>query len=401
MVAVPLQCEVTARLPRHAYKAYRLDAIFLGNKWDPQLHDHSTVADRAIVLGAADWAELSAATETLFTETLAIERELHRAALATSGPRYLPRRASRRLARLAAVPTEGARLMRFDFHPTSEGWRVSEVNSDVPGGLNESTTFAELWPHASSGWRHTGRPAEVYVDRLVEAFALQRGARVGLVHATAYSDDWQQMAFLKRLLEARGIEAFGTAPTSVTLDSGQMMVEGARLDAALRFFPGDWLLFARDGERWFEHHPSKLSNPLHALFSQNKFFPVVCAAASIAAPTWQRYLPATSPLRVGDLFGSQHLAKPSFGRVGEDVARIDELSFAKRMRLAASVLSEKGLWIRQRRFESVNLGSQGEPLHACVGVYCVDGKVAGCYGRLSPVHVVGMSAADAPVFVTD
>ncbi|HEY3517911.1 MAG TPA: hypothetical protein VGL98_12765, partial [Gammaproteobacteria bacterium] len=142
-------------------------------------------------------------------------------------------------------------------------------------------------------------------------------------------------------------------------------------------------------------------NPLHALFSQNKFFPVVCAAASIAAPMWQRYLPATSPLRIGDLFGSPHVAKPSFGRVGEDVARIDELSFAKRVRLAASVLSEKGLWIRQRRFESVNLGLQSEPLHACIGVYCVDGKVAGCYGRLSPVRVVGMSAADAPVFVTN
>jgi hypothetical protein len=49
----------------------------------------------------------------------------------------------------------------------------------------------------------------------------------------------------------------------------------------------------------------------------------------------------------------------------------------------------------------VNLGSDTEPLHACIGVYCVDGKVAGCYGRLSPVHVVGMSAADAPVFVTN
>jgi hypothetical protein len=141
------------------------------------------------------------------------------------------------------------------------------------------------------------------------------------------------MAFLKRLLEARGIEAFGTAPTSVELESGRMLVDGAPLNAALRFFPGDWLLFARDGERWFERHPSKLSNPLHALFSQNKFFPVVCAAGSIAAPTWQRYLPATSPLRVADLFGSPHVAKPSFGRVGEEIARIDDLSFAKRVHL--------------------------------------------------------------------
>jgi hypothetical protein len=68
MVAVPLQCEVSARLPRRAYKAYRLDAIFVGNKWDPQLHDHSTVADRAIVIGAADWAELTARRKRCFAK---------------------------------------------------------------------------------------------------------------------------------------------------------------------------------------------------------------------------------------------------------------------------------------------------------------------------------------------
>jgi hypothetical protein len=204
---------------------------------------------------------------------------------------------------------------------------------------------------------------------------------------------------LKQLLEARGIEAFGAAPTSVELDGGEMLVDGAPLAAALRFFPGDWLLFAREGEGWFSRHPHRLSNPLHALFSQNKFFPVACVAADIGAPTWASYLPATAPLRVRDLLGSPQLAKPSFGRVGEDIAQIDEMPYAKRLGIAASLLLDKGLWIRQGRFESVNLGSETEPLHACVGVYCVDGKVAGCYGRLSPVRVVGMSAADAPVFV--
>ena len=34
--------------------------------------------------------------------------------------------------------------MRFDFHFTRDGWRISEVNSDVPGGLNESSGFERL-----------------------------------------------------------------------------------------------------------------------------------------------------------------------------------------------------------------------------------------------------------------
>lgn len=399
MVGTPLQCEVSTRLPRDAYKSYRLDAIFLGNKWDPQLHDRSTVADRAIVLGAGEWAQLAAAAEALFSETLVIERELHRIAVADRAASYVPRRAGRRLAQLGPVSCGGARLMRFDFHPTCEGWKLSEVNSDVPGGLNESTAFAQLWPRPAAGWKDTGRPAECYMDALVAAYALSRGARVGLIHATAYSDDWQHMAFLQGMLEERGIEAIGMDPTSVELDSGEMLFEGVPLATALRFFPGDWLLFARDGAKWFAHHPQRLSNPLHALYSQNKFFPVVCAAARIDAPTWQRYLPATAQLKLRDLFGSRDVAKPSFGRVGEDIARIDELPFAKRIEIAASLLLEKGQWVRQTHFDSVNLGSEREPLHACVGVYCVNGKAGGCYGRLSPVRIVGMSAADAPVFV--
>ena len=34
-----------------------------------------------------------------------------------------------------AEPTPAmARVVRFDFHPTSEGWKISEANADVPGG---------------------------------------------------------------------------------------------------------------------------------------------------------------------------------------------------------------------------------------------------------------------------
>src|SRR5688572_11218680 len=106
---MPLECAVSAQLPRSAFKAYRLDAIFAGHKWDPQLHDRSTVADRAIVLGSREWHELTTATEALFAETLAIERGLHCAA-AAAPPSYLPPRASRRLARLAPLRSSGGRL---------------------------------------------------------------------------------------------------------------------------------------------------------------------------------------------------------------------------------------------------------------------------------------------------
>jgi hypothetical protein len=34
--------------------------------------------------------------------------------------------------------------MRFDFHFSEEGWRISEVNCDVPGGLNEASGFPAI-----------------------------------------------------------------------------------------------------------------------------------------------------------------------------------------------------------------------------------------------------------------
>ncbi len=394
-------CELSPALSPQAYRRYRLDAIFLGHKWDPQVFDRSAIADRAILVAEEDWSELTAAAETLFEETLLVERTLQRRARESGRAEYLPRRAALRLAHLADPPTTKARLMRFDFHPTSEGWRLSEVNSDVPGGLNEATLFQQLWPSRSVRWRDTGQPGESYVQRLIDTFALGAGSRVGLIHATAYSDDWQHMAYLRELLAKRGIEAIGVAPTSIELDEGQMLVAGKPLDAALRFFPGDWLLFSREGTPWFAQHPASLSNPLHALFSQNKFFPVACAAADVEIPTWQRYLPPTAALRIVDLVGSSDVAKPSFGRVGEGIAAISRIRMRDRIGIAMHLLLGKGTWVRQKKFDSINVGSHGEPQHVCIGVYCVDGKTVGCYGRVSPHEIVGMSAADAPVFVTN
>ncbi len=394
-------CELSPALSPQAYRRYRLDAIFQGHKWDPQVFDRSTIADRAILVAEEDWSELSTAAETLFDETLHVERTLQRRARESGRAEYLPRRAARRLADLTNPPAASARLMRFDFHPTREGWRLSEVNSDVPGGLNEATVFQQLWPSRSAGWRDTGQPGESYVDDLIKTFALDASSRVGLIHATAYSDDWQHMAFLRELLAQRGIEAIGIAPTSIELEAGGMLVDGQPLDAALRFFPGDWLLFSREGTPWFARHPATLSNPLHALFSQNKFFPVACAAADVELPTWQRYLPRTAALRIVDLVGSSDIAKPSFGRVGEGIAAIPRIRMRDRICIAMHVLLSKGTWVRQARFNSINVGSNREPQHVCIGVYCVDGKAVGCYGRISPQEIVGMSAADAPVFVTN
>jgi uncharacterized membrane protein YjfL (UPF0719 family) len=55
-----------------------------------------------------------------------------------------PVRRALRAYRSHGASSEAARLMRFDFHFSEEGWRISEVNCDVPGGLNEASGFPAI-----------------------------------------------------------------------------------------------------------------------------------------------------------------------------------------------------------------------------------------------------------------
>ncbi|HEU4532669.1 MAG TPA: hypothetical protein VFS00_01080, partial [Polyangiaceae bacterium] len=113
-------------------------------KWDAQVGDETTLAAFPLLIGAATWRELAAASERLAGELVACERELlarpelHRRLA-------LPRPLSKLLRAGGPSATPAAcRVMRFDFHWTTEGWLVSEVNSDVPGGYTEAENFSAL-----------------------------------------------------------------------------------------------------------------------------------------------------------------------------------------------------------------------------------------------------------------
>lgn len=65
--------------------------------------------------------------------------------------------------------------------------RLSEVNSDVPGGLNEASGFPPLIAPPYPWAQPLEDPAASYVTRLARP-ARPHGT-VALIHATAYSDD--------------------------------------------------------------------------------------------------------------------------------------------------------------------------------------------------------------------
>jgi hypothetical protein len=56
-------------------------------------------------------------------------------------------------------------------------------------------------------------------------------------------------------------------------------------------------------------------------------------------------------------------------------------------------------WAAQRLFESLPLSSPEGDLHPCLGVFVVDGRACGVYGRLARRPIIDGRAQDAAVLI--
>jgi len=123
----------------------RRRAIFDCHKWDPQVGDANVIARYPLIIRRDAWNDVVPLAEALARETLAAEAELLMRPDLHSRLAF-PREVRRALAAASSIgATVGvARIVRFDFHYTADGWRISEANSDVPGGLNEASEFAHF-----------------------------------------------------------------------------------------------------------------------------------------------------------------------------------------------------------------------------------------------------------------
>ena len=77
-----------------------------------------------------------------------------------------------------------ARVLRFDFHWTCDGWRISEVNSDVPGGFSEASELPALMAVYNTRTQPAGNPGAAWADAIAASVptghpvALRRGRRI-------------------------------------------------------------------------------------------------------------------------------------------------------------------------------------------------------------------------------
>lgn len=387
-----------------AFGELRRRAMFECCKWDPQVGDDCAIARAPLVIAREAWDEVARIAEALARETLAAEREL--AARPELHRRLgLPRAVRRALRSIAdaGLPAAAARLIRFDFHFTTDGWRISEANADVPGGLNEASGLPlVIGPHYA--WAAAvGDPAGAYA-RALAAAAGGRGI-AALVHATAYSDDHQMMRYVASRLEAAGLRAHLASPAHLRWRDRHAWLDAAwwhgPLDLVVRFFPADWLAGLPSASGWpalFAGAATPLSNPATAILTQTKRFPLVWDAMRTPLPAWRARLPETrdprdAPWRSSD----EWVVKPALGRVGEGVGIRGLVNAREQRQIERQARLWPGSWIAQKRFGLVPIEIGGVRVFPCLGVYTVDGRVAGAYGRLAPVPLVDARAADAAV----
>jgi hypothetical protein len=388
--------------PREA-REFRRRAMFAALKLDPRSGDDDVLATFPLVVGAATWAELARLAEGLDKEMRAAEAEV------LTRPRLLWELGLPPLvtAALAAGALRGAapgvaRFVRFDFHLTEEGWRISEANADVPGGFVEASGVGALLAPYHPTLTPSGDPAGALADAL--AAATKPGEPIALVHATAYADDAQVMAFFERLLAARGRLGVRCSPAQVCpgRDGLCRLPDGRACGALLRFFPAEWLPNLGPRTPWWRYFTgarTPSANPPSALVPQSKRFPLVWDRLTTPLPTWRALLPTTRAPRASDGFDPDVVLKAALGRLGEDVLVWGATPGRERHAIRAAARRFPRRWVAQRRFRSRAIDSPVGPVMPCVGVYVVDGRAVGAYGRVGRSARIDGASLEMPVMV--
>jgi len=386
------------------FAGIRRRAVLDGCKWDPQVGDVSTLAPFPLLMRAGVWRRLATWADQLTTETLAAEMEV------LEKPQLLdhlglPRSLCKVLKGAGPLTSAAARAMRFDFHFTKEGWRISEVNSDVPGGFTESSFFTSMIAAQCPTLRTAGDPAGAWLNAVMRA-AGGRGVVV-LLAAPGYMEDQQIMAFLAARLRERGCQACLANPTQIAWRDGAAHLKTSwhcgPAGALVRFYQGEWLArlpkrFA--WEHFFRGGRTPIANPGVAVISESKRLPLLWDRLRTSMQTWRTLLPETRELREAPWHDDEGwLVKSALSNTGDDVSIRALLTPREWRAVRWAAHLHPGRWLAQRRFESLPIETPVGSMHACVGVYTIDGRAAGAYGRLAHKPVIDYAAVDAALLL--
>jgi glutathionylspermidine synthase len=382
----------------------RRRAALEGCKWDSQVGDVTTLAPFPLVMKRSVWNQLSVWAEQLAAEATEAEQEI------SERPELLrllgmPPKLQEVLADEAPLSPAAGRIIRFDFHLTTEGWRISEANSDVPGGFSEASHFTTMMAEHFPDLQVAGNPGHQWCDALSDVIG--RGGVVALLSAPGFMEDHQVVSFLAAELRRRGCQAHLAKPEQIRWRGGHAYLDTlwyrGPLGAVVRFYQAEWIARLPESVGWrlfFRGGKTPVANPALAPITESKRFPLVWDRLSVDLPTWQALLPETrDPRHVRWSRDDGWLVKTAMCNTGDTVS-IRELMPAKQwLQTRLSVSLRPGQWVAQRRFESMPVPTPAGPRHACVGVYTVNGRTAGAYARLAEKPLIDFAAVDVALLL--
>lgn len=388
------------------WSALRTRAIFEYCKWDVQCEDHSVLAAFPIFLEPETAVVLNRWAEALSREALSAEEELlHRPELLEL--LNLPRAIRKALGKgpHAEPAANDLRVMRFDFHYTTDGWRISEVNSDVPGGFIEASGWNALFACEWPGDHAPLSTGEIYAHAI--SAAVEPNGLIALVHATAYSDDRQVMQYLARCFSRQGLRTCLLSPSHLRWIEGRAEIRSSFAsgcpDAIVRFFPAEWLPNLSLENSWkpyFRARQTPLSNPGSSIVLQTKSFPLVWEELRTDLSTWRMLLPETrEPSKSRGSLNDSWVLKPAFGRVGAGIGIRGITPSLQFQEIVQNARQHPREWVEQRRFEIVPLMTESGEMYPCIGVFTIGGKAAGFYGRIAGQPIINQDAQDVAVLI--
>ena len=395
------------KIPEDRYYEYKIQAMFDCYKWDPQFCDSNTLSKHILILTQKENEEIIRLTKSLNQETRLAEEYLNQ---------------NRKLAKKLALPkqileqipnmqtydkTQNIRLMRYDFHPSTDNhWVVTEVNSDCPGGFAESSLLPDI---ARKMINMPELEYHSFGEKMVDTInnKLNKKGTIMMVHCTCFSDDRQVMQYLGDRLEKEGYKIIYGAADHINfkdkkayciLDNNQESI-----DLIFRFTPLEWLIQMKP-RRWdgyFNNITKSCNNPI-SIYAQSKRFPFVweeLEKAGIRMKTWQKLLPETLEVKdVGKKEG--FIYKPVYGRVGERISIKEACKEDEYERILQDVKKHPKQYLAQKNFQSKPLKSEdGKEYHICLGSYTIEGEHAGYYARMSPYPRIDSYAEDIPVLI--
>jgi glutathionylspermidine synthase len=373
-------------------------------KWDPQVGDVATLAPFPLVLNEAHRKYLFQAAEQLTQELFAAEDEIvgnSQLLMQLSLPRKIRLLLSRlSLNQRAAAAT---RVMRFDFHFTTEGWKLSEVNSDVPGGFCESTAFTKLMTNHFPQYKTTGEPAHVLTGKISKLPT--QAQRIAFVSAPGLMEDLQVVAYLASRLRSLGWETHLANPAQISWIAGRayLQIRAAQtpVDVVYRFFQGEWLPLLPKGTEWHPYFSGSITPIINSgvsMISESKRLPLIWDRLISPMEAWRALLPETRsiqevPWRRDDSW----ILKTAYSNGGETVSIRELLTADKWSRIMWHARFWPDFWVAQKKFVAIPVQTPIGPHFPCIGVFTIDGVASGIYARLAARPWIDFSSIDVVV----